>query len=268
MKETCERMAPTRRHRSGGVDVVIFGVRFDRLTREEALSAMESAFGSRQAIKVYIPNAHTLNLACSDPQFRRVLNEADLLLNDGRGVHIASWLAGQSFHDNLVGTDLTPEFCERAARSGVSVFLLGGESGIAEMAAEGLRRKIKSVVIAGVHHGYFSEADEALVVDRINRSGAGILLVGFGNPLQELWIHRNADRLRCDVCIGVGGLFDHLSGRLKRAPLWIRRMGMEWAFILYCQPQKWRRYLLGIPLFLFRLFRDRLTRVQSKWRPL
>jgi len=223
---------------------------------------MEEAFGSRQPFKVYIANAHTLNLACVDPGFRKVLNQADLLLNDGLGVQIASRAAGKPFFDNLVGTDLTPELCELATHAGISVYLLGGEIGVAERAARGLRNKVAGVQIAGVHHGYLSEGEDTLVVDKINRSGAGIVLVGFGNPLQELWIHRNAPRLLCDVCIGVGGLFDHLSGRLRRAPTWVRRIGMEWAFILIGQPHKWRRYLLGNPLFLLRLVRDRLRRIR------
>src|SRR5206468_7378947 len=117
----------------------------------------------------------------ADASFRTVLNQGDLLLNDGLGVQIASRVAGKPFFDNLVGTDLTPEICERATLSGISVFLLGGEIGVAERAAEGLRGKVPGVQIAGVHHGYLREAEDPLVVDKINRSGAGILLVGFGN---------------------------------------------------------------------------------------
>ncbi len=242
---------------------MILGVRFDRLTRAQAISAMEGAFGSRQALKVYLLNAHTLNLASADLGFRNVLNGGDLVLNDGLGVQIGSLLGGRPFFDNLVGTDLTPEVCERAARLGVSVFLLGGEDGVPERAAEALRRKISGIQIAGVHHGYFGESEERCLVEQINRSGAGIVLVGFGNPRQELWIHRNGPHLRCDLCIGVGGLFDHLSGKLQRAPSWVRRIGMEWFFILMCQPYKWRRYLIGNPLFLFRLLADRLQR--DRW---
>jgi len=204
--------------------------------------------------------AHTLNLAWARARYREVLNGADLLLNDGLGVQIGSRVAGKPLLDNMVGTDLVPEMCEWAAKADISVFLLGGHRGIAERAAEGLRRRVDGVRIAGVHQGYFSEIEDPIVADKINRSGAGILLVAFGNPLQELWISRNAHRLRCDLCIGVGGLFDHLSGRLRRAPIWLRRMGMEWAFILMFQPHKWRRYLLGNPLFLFRLLADKLRR--------
>lgn len=245
--------ARARRVAPPGDEVSLLGVRFDRVPREQALAAMAGAFGRGRALKVYIVNAHTLNLACSDPAFREVLNGADLLFNDGTGVQVASRLAGRPFPDNLVGTDLAPQLCERAVTAGVSVFLLGGRPGIPERAAEGLRRRVPGVRIAGVHQGYFEGNENGRVVDAINRSGAGILLVAFGNPLQEIWIHQNAPALRCDVCIGVGGLIDHLSGRLRRAPRWMRRLGVEWMHILLGQPHKWRRYLLGNPLFLARV---------------
>jgi len=260
MTELHERQVSLSRRRESESEVEVLGVRFDRLTRAAALSVMTRTFGSKRAFKVYIPNAHTLNLSCSDDRFREVLNGADLLLNDGMGVQIASALAGKPFAENMVGTDLTPQVCAEAARAGIPVFLLGGEIGMVTQAAEGLKDRIPGLRIAGVHHGYFDDRDDRAVVDEINRSGAGVLLVGLGNPIQELWIHRNAPRLECDLCIGVGGLFHHLSGRLRRAPSWARSLGMEWAFILASQPHKWRRYILGNPLFLYRIAVDRLRR--------
>lgn len=241
-------------------EVRIVGVRIDRLTRPQALERLEASFGLRQALRVYIVNAHTLNVACSRPEFRKVLNEADLVLNDGTGVQIASLLSGRPFPANLVGTDLVPELCTRACRQGVGVFLLGGAEGVAERAGERLRQLIPGLRICGTKHGYLSAAATNGVIEAIKRSGTGILLVAFGNPLQEEWIHQHASRLNCDLCIGVGGLFDHLSGRLRRAPLWIRRMGMEWIHIVWAQPHKWRRYLIGNPLFLIRILAERLSR--------
>ena len=241
----------------GGEEIVLLGVRFDRLSRDAALSALESTLGRGEARKVFIVNAHTLNLAWVDPEYRNVLNNADLLLNDGSGVQLASYMAGRPFPDNLVGTDLTPQFCRRAAARGVGIFLLGGLPGAAELAVERLRQMIPELKICGAEQGYFGEEEDSMVRERINRTGAGILLVAFGNPLQETWIHRNAAGIRCDVCIGVGGLIDHLSGRLRRAPLWVRKARMEWVHILLHQPHKWRRYLLGNPLFALRALRAR-----------
>lgn len=246
-----------RRLRAPSDGVVLMGVRFDRLSRAEAHRALVSAFGRGEAWKVYIVNAHTLNLSWKNASFRQVLNEADLLLNDGSGVQIASRLAGKPFPDNLVGTDLTPQLCGIAVPNGVGVFLLGGVEGVPQRAAERLREIVPGLRICGTQQGYFKQDQTGSVVEAINRSGAGILLVAFGNPLQETWIHENAANLRCDLCIGVGGLFDHLAGRLRRAPLWMRRAGIEWVHILLGQPHKWRRYLVGNPIFLTRALKDR-----------
>jgi len=250
---------PVRACCPDGDEVAILGVRFARLRREEALATLEGSFERRAALKIYIANAHTVNLAYSDLLFRDVLNSADLMLNDGTGVQMAGRLAGKPFRDNLVGTDLVPQLCERATQRGVGVYLLGGEPGVAERAAKELCRMAPGLRVRGARHGYFTEEEEAQIAHEINQAGAGILLVAFGNPLQENWIHRNAPRLQCDLCIGVGGLFDHLSGRLRRAPSWMRRIGIEWVHILLNQPHKWRRYLLGNPLFLFRILAERLA---------
>jgi N-acetylglucosaminyldiphosphoundecaprenol N-acetyl-beta-D-mannosaminyltransferase len=243
---------------SPGDEVMLLGVRFDHLTRTEAHAALALALGRGEAWKVYIVNAHTVNLAWEDPSFRRILNEADLVLNDGTGVRLASRMAGKPFPDNLVGTDLVPEFCEQMVSRSVGVFLLGGEPGVAEQAAKWLCDRFPGLRIYGTHHGHFRETENKRIVDEINRSGSSVLLVAFGNPLQERWIHRNAASLRCDVCIGVGGLFDHMAGRLNRAPRWMRHVGIEWIYILVSQPHKWRRYILGNPLFLMRAVRSRL----------
>jgi len=247
-----------RRRPAPGDEVVLLGVRFDHLTRTEALGALVSALGAGMAWKVYIVNAHTLNLAWDDPAFRDVLNKADLLLNDGSGVSFASRMAGKPFPDNLVGTDLVPQLCERAIPRGVGVFLLGGVPGVPERAAQRLCQMYPGLKISGTHHGHYPESENGRIVEEINRSGAGVVLVAMGNPLQELWIHRHAAALRCDVCIGVGGYFDYLAGRLRRAPRWIRWAGIEWLHILINQPYKWKRYLIGNPLFLVRAVRSRL----------
>jgi N-acetylglucosaminyldiphosphoundecaprenol N-acetyl-beta-D-mannosaminyltransferase len=108
--------------------------------------------------------------------------------------------------------------------------------------------------IAGARDGYFSPEEEEGVVDAINGSGARILLVAFGAPRQELWLARWRDRLLAPVSMGVGGLFDFYSGRIPRAPLWMREMGLEWVYRLMQEPGRmWRRYVIGNPLFLYRV---------------
>lgn len=200
-------------------------------------------------------NAHCVNVLYHNPSYRAAVNSMTRLFADGIGMRIAARAGGNTLADNVNGTDLFPVLCHQASEAGVSLYLLGGETGIAAAAGERMRGALPDLTIAGSHHGFISAADEeARVIAEINASGAGILLVGMGVPAQEAWIARNRSRLDVPVVIGVGGLFDYYSGRIPRAPLMLRKMGLEWAWRLALEPRRLaRRYLLGNVEFLARL---------------
>jgi N-acetylglucosaminyldiphosphoundecaprenol N-acetyl-beta-D-mannosaminyltransferase len=160
---------------------------------------------------------------------------------------------GIRLRDNLVGTDLVPELFAATAGQGRRYYLVGADPDTIRRAAQTAQEQFPGWTLAGYHHGYINEAQSAAVVGRVNASGAEVLLVGMGNPLQERWIHRHEHALRVGVCIGVGGLFDHWAGNIRRAPRWVRWLGYEWVQLLLQQPKKWRRYLLGNPKFLLRI---------------
>ena len=118
--------------------------------------------------------------------------------------------------------------------------------------------------IAGFHDGYFTEQQESSIIEMINHSGAAILLVGFGVPKQELWLALNREQLNPSVCMGIGGLFDYYSGRIPRAPVWMREIGLEWSWRLMQEPSRmWKRYIIGNPLFLYRVWLQRQQKVKS-----
>jgi N-acetylglucosaminyldiphosphoundecaprenol N-acetyl-beta-D-mannosaminyltransferase len=133
-------------------------------------------------------------------------------------------------------------------------FLLGGGAETVERAGQTLQQRFPGINVVGMRHGYFLPSEEREICNEIVRLEPDVTLVGLGNPLQELWIDRHLDSLKHGIVIGVGGLFDHLAANLRRAPLWMRHAGCEWVHILLQQPYKWRRYLLGNPLFLYRLW--------------
>ena len=238
--------------------VTVFGVPITNATKREAVALMESWIRARdgQARSVFIVNAHTLNLSWTDPTYQTVLKAAHIVFADGTGVRLASRLRGVRLRDNLVGTDLVPLFMRSKRQRGYRYFLLGGTPGTAERAAGRLRAELPNLSIVGCHNGCFAASEARAVVKRINAAAPDMLLVGMGNPTQEQWIHRNLSGLRVPVSIGVGGLFDHWAGHLRRAPAWVRRLGMEWAQLLLQQPHKWRRYLLGNPTFVQRAVID------------
>jgi N-acetylglucosaminyldiphosphoundecaprenol N-acetyl-beta-D-mannosaminyltransferase len=238
--------------------VSILGVGISNASKQEAIALMERLALTRATITrpVYIVNAHTLNLAAESRDYRNVLNAGHVVFADGTGARWAARMRGVRLRANLVGTDLIPELFEITAGRNYSYFLLGADDRTISLAAETAARRYPGWRLAGFHHGYVQgDAQAAGAIERINAARPNVLLVGMGNPLQELWIHRYRDRLRVPVSIGVGGLFDHWAGNLNRAPLWVRQQGFEWLQLLLQQPHKWRRYVLGNPKFLARVAR-------------
>ena len=163
---------------------------------------------------------------------------------------------GKPLRQRVTGSDLTPALAQRAAKEGLSFFLLGGGEGVAAQAAKSLQEANPSLKIAGTCAPFIHTdgagladfaADDAQVLQTINGSGADILLVGLGNPKQELWFNRNRHRLEVPVAIGVGGTFEFITGSIKRAPQWMQSMNLEWLFRITQDPQRlWRRYAVGL----------------------
>lgn len=234
-----------------GVDIV-------NTSMAEALDWIEQRVQQRQQALLAFVNPGCLNIAYTHDAYREVLQHADRVLPDGIGINLGCRLLNQSLLANVNGTDLFPRLCERAAQGAYSLYLLGGQPGVAQLAAEAMQQRYPDLMIAGVQDGYFTDEQEPQIIDAINRSGAAVLLVGFGVPQQELWLARCRTQLQPIVCLGIGGLFDYYSGRIPRAPVWMREIGMEWSWRLMQEPGRmWKRYLIGNPLFLYRVWRQR-----------
>ncbi len=236
-----------------------FGVTIVNTTMDEAIDWVQARAEepTENPARLAFVNPDCLNIAYTHAEYRDVLQASDRVLPDGIGIHVGCRLLGTSLKANVNGTDLFPRLCERSAQTGQSIYLLGARPGIAAAAAEAMQTKYPGLPIAGARDGYFSEEEEASVIDEINASGASMLLVAFGVPRQELWLARNHDRLRIPVQMGVGGLFDFYSGRIQRAPQWLRELGMEWSWRLLQEPGRmWRRYLVGNWVFLYRVWKQ------------
>lgn len=235
-----------------------FGIPILNISMAEAvdwLIAASAPGGPPQQLAFVNPDC--LNIAWRDTEYRGALIEADRVLPDGIGIHIGCRMQGVALRENVNGTDLFPLLCAAAAEQGRSLFLLGARPGVADAVAENMQKRYPQLRIAGTRDGYFDTADEPAVIAAVNASGADILLVAFGAPRQDLWLLQYRDALAPPVRIGVGGLFDFYSGRIPRAPMWMREIGLEWAFRLLQEPGRmWRRYVIGNPLFLYRVWRQ------------
>jgi N-acetylglucosaminyldiphosphoundecaprenol N-acetyl-beta-D-mannosaminyltransferase len=242
-----------------GPSATLLGVTVDNVTLTEAvakaMAALERPTGRPSLI--YFVNAHALNLAYRDRAFSDVLIAGDWVYADGSGARWAARLRAERLVDNVNGSDFTPALLGRAGGKGYRIFLLGATSEVVIKAAAHIDRSYPGWTVAGYHHGFFSTEDDMRVVQEINASGADLLLVGMGNPRQEMWLHRNVDQLSVAVGCAVGGLFKYFAGTLVRAPLAIRNHRLEWLYLMLREPQRSRRYLIGNPVFLARAVRCR-----------
>lgn len=236
----------------------VLGVRVASLQWKEAIALLARLAQERRFTRVSFLNAHTANLAVTDHDFAAALQEF-LVLPDGVGVDVAAKiLYGKPFAANLNGTDFVPGFL-REVRTPMTVGLIGAKGRNVELAVASFAALCPQHRFVLINDGYFSPAEEPQVLERIRALRPDILLVAMGVPRQELWIARNIDERHCTLPIAVGALFDFMSGAVPRAPAFVRTVRLEWVFRLLIEPMRlWRRYVLGNPLFLARVLRQKL----------
>ncbi len=241
--------------------LTILGMPIRNLTMSEAVQAMADFLNGTQPRQVCFVNADCANLAYRDPEYLSVLRTADLCLADGIGIKLAGKLLGREIRQNVNGTDLFPRLCEALAGSPHSLYLLGARPGIAEAVRDWISQNYPGARVAGCRHGYFPPEEEPAVLREIAASGASLLLVSFGAPRQDKWIRRHLPETGVKVAMGVGGLMDFYSGRIPRAPQWMRDIGFEWIFRFYQEPGRmWRRYLIGNAVFMYRVLVEKYSR--------
>ncbi|HWC13729.1 MAG TPA: WecB/TagA/CpsF family glycosyltransferase [Actinomycetota bacterium] len=239
----------------------ILGVPFARLEPGAALDEAERLYEREAPAMIAHANVHTLNLASQDPSYRQILQGADMVLNDGKGVMLGARLLGHRFPADLNGNFFSPLVVARAAARGWPVFLLGAKPGVPERLADVLRAKHPDIRIIGCHHGHFTADEEPEVVLSIREQGTGLLLVGMGNPHQERFLSRRLTETGARLGIGVGAFFDFQTGTVPRAPQWMNRYGLEWVFRLAQEPKRmWHRYLVGNPAFVKRVLEQKRSR--------
>ncbi len=237
-------------------------VRFDNVDRETALGVVRGFLEEQERTVprvVNFVNVHSIHLARADRRLSEALQGSDLVLPDGSGLAFAGRMTGKPIRENLNGTDFIPLVLREAERSGRSVYLLGARREIIDACRARLGGSYPALRIVGSRQGHFTEEEEKGIIAEIRDVRPDILLVGMGTPAQELWISRHARNLGVQVCFGVGGLFDFLSGMTPRAPRWVRRVGLEWVYRFVHDPaSKWDRVLVEIPLFVLRTVAGRV----------
>ncbi len=231
----------------------ILNIRVDEKNTEQVMAAIENfiaAFrsGAAKCQQIITINPEGIMLAQEDPALATIINEAALVTADGNGILWAAKQKGQPLAERVTGIDLTYKLCSQAAEQSYSIYLLGGKEGVAAAAAARLIEQYPSLVIKGVDNGYFADREETVIAD-IAAKKPDILFAALGMPYQEKWLHNNANKLDCGVMIGVGGSFDVIAGNVRRAPVFMQKLRLEWLWRLLISPSRWRRYA-AIPRFM------------------
>ncbi|HLH33074.1 MAG TPA: WecB/TagA/CpsF family glycosyltransferase [Alloacidobacterium sp.] len=245
---------------------LIAGIRVDRITLEDAAARIASAVRRRSSgapLLIMGPNAHLITVAQRDARFFHALNASSLNVPDGISVVLASRLLGRKISHRAPGGELMERLCEEAARSGLSVFFLGGLPGAALYASCRLQRRYPALSVAGVYcppRGFERNPFERAQIHQLLTDAApDLLFVAFGAPKQEIWMHENCSTLPIGAAMSVGAAFDTQSGLRKRAPVWTHKLGIEWLYRLMREPRRlWRRYLIGNAHFIYLVLRQRL----------
>ena len=240
----------------------VLDVEVDAVTLEEAVDLVGEAVDARRGhgaepFQVATINPEFAIRARRDPDFRAVLRRCGLRTADGAGIMLAGRILGHPLPERVPGVELVESVARAAATRGDRVFLLGGAPGVAEAAGERLSAAAPGLALAGTFAGDSAEAGDAATLGAVKAARADIVLVAFGAPAQELWSARNLAASGAAVAIGVGGTFDYLAGRARRAPGWMRRAGLEWLFRLFREPRRAGR-MAALPLFLMLVLRQRL----------
>ena len=227
--------------------VDVLGVAFDNVTLDEAVARAMALLEEDGPHLAATPNPEIVQCAGRDPEYARILADADLVIPDGIGIIHAAKILGRPLKGRVPGIDFASALMVRLAETGRRLFLLGAAPGVAEQAAVHLQAAHPGLVICGTHDGYF-KADEP-VIQKIRDARADVVFVCLGFPKQEKWIAAHGKETGARLLIGLGGSLDVFAGKVERAPEQFQKLGLEWLYRLMKQPSRAGR-MARLPLFL------------------
>ena len=240
------------------------GLPLDVVTMEEATRMIDEfvcGWNGAPPKAAFTLNAQAVHLALRDPDFARLLQQADQIVADGMSIVWGARFLGHPVPERICTTDFVKPVARLCAEKGYSLYLLGGTTEVVQAAGAALQNEFLDLKICGTHHGYFDREQNKEVVRDINEKAPSIVFVGRGRPRDEQWVIENKNRLRVPVCMTCGGLYKFLTGTEGRAPQWMRDAGLEWAYRLILDPRRmWKRYLTGNSELVYHVLRARMTK--------
>lgn len=229
--------------------IVVLGVKFDNVNMSEAIDRCKKFIKGDKGNLVVTPNPEIVMRAKEDDEFKRIINDAELVIPDGIGIIKAGNILGTPLKERVAGFDLICNLLEEGKDGSISFYFWGSKPGFAEEAKQKMEEKYPNIKILGSHTGYFKDEEEASIIDEIRSLKPDVLLVGTGAPKQEKIINKYKNEGFFKIGIGCGGSIDVLAGEVKRAPKIFIKLHLEWFYRLLKQPSRWKRMLV-LPQFI------------------
>lgn len=244
--------------------IEFMGSPMDNLSMQESVNIIETNVANGAFLQHVVVNVAKLVHMQDDSELAESVKACDMINIDGMGVVLGARFCGHNVPERVAGVDLFHQLLAMSARREFPVFLLGASQEVVTKTAETVKRLYPELCLAGFHHGYFFDEkgdNEQAVVQQIKTSGAKLLFVAITSPKKENFINKWQDQLGVNFVMGVGGTFDVVAGKVKRAPKWMQQYGLEWFYRIVQEPRRmWKRYLVTNSQFLFLLLKEKFKR--------
>ncbi|MFL0352899.1 WecB/TagA/CpsF family glycosyltransferase [Xanthomarina sp. GH4-25] len=242
--------------------IKILNTTIHNLSMQETLQDIERVIESKKQLHHVVVNAGKIVAMQDDLQLRKSVNESNLINADGQAVVWASKILGKPLKERVAGIDLMVNLVELAAKNNYKIFFLGAKEEVVKTVVNVYTDQYSSNIIAGYRNGYFKKDEEQEIAKQISNSGANILFVAISSPTKENFLYENKTLLKgVNFVMGVGGSFDVVSGKVKRAPIWMQNCGLEWFYRFVQEPKRmWKRYLVGNTKFILLVIKERFTK--------
>ncbi|WP_157456734.1 WecB/TagA/CpsF family glycosyltransferase [Carnobacterium maltaromaticum] len=239
--------------------IQLLGSQLDSLTMNETLEVIDTLIKNRIPIQHVVINASKINLMGKNEWLKTIINDCPLINADGQSIVWAGRFLGYKIPERVAGIDLFDKLVEKAAGDGLRVYYFGGEETVVRKVIQVHQELYPQLKIAGFRNGYFKESESSVIAQEISASKADILFVAFSSPKKEFWIHKYKEQMNIPFSMGVGGSFDVIAGKTKRAPRWMQKLGLEWFYRFIQEPRRmFKRYIIGNILFLKLVAVDKL----------
>lgn len=231
--------------------IELLGSHLDCLTMNETLEIIDKLISNKIPTQHVVINSSKINLMQKNEKLKNIVNDCPLINADGQSIVWAGRFLGYKIPERVTGIDLFGELVKKASDEGLRVYYFGGEELILQKVIQTHISMYPNLKIVGFRNGYFEEYESDTIAKNICESEADIVFVAFSSPKKEFWIHNNKEKMNVPFIMGVGGSFDVLAGKTKRAPMWMQKFGLEWFYRFIQEPRRmFRRYIIGNIKFL------------------